>query len=70
MDHGNGNGRNDPFKLAFIPIDVPSSALLIDVPRGLVAGLEMVNCRAIEAPCMLRHGRLFFIPEYTTFKTS
>jgi hypothetical protein len=40
---------DDPFKYAFIPLDAPSSALPIDVPRVLV-GLEMVDCHAIEAP--------------------
>ena len=53
--------KNDPFQLAFIPLDAPSLALPMDVPRVLV-GFEMVDYRAIEAPyCMLRHGRLFFI---------
>ena len=39
---------NDPFKLAFIPLDTPSSALSMYVPRVLV-GLEMVDCRAMRS---------------------
>ena len=39
---------NDPFKLTCIPLDEPSSALSIDVPRFLV-GLEMVDCRAMRS---------------------
>jgi hypothetical protein len=39
---------NYPFKLTFTPLDATSLALPIDVPRVLV-GLEMVDCRAIEA---------------------
>eukprot|EP00978_Attheya_sp_CCMP212_P005512 scaffold12361_cov60-Attheya_sp.AAC.1 len=40
---------NDPFKFEFLPLDALSSALSMDVPRILV-GLEMIDCRAIEAP--------------------
>eukprot|EP00978_Attheya_sp_CCMP212_P027888 scaffold94613_cov72-Attheya_sp.AAC.1 len=38
-----------PFKFALLPLDVPSSVISMDVLRVLV-GLEMIDCRAIEAP--------------------
>jgi hypothetical protein len=38
-----------PFKLSFLPLDAPSSELPFDVLRILV-GLEMIDCRSIEAP--------------------
>jgi hypothetical protein len=40
---------NHPFKLSFLPLDAPSSELPFDVTRILV-GLEMIDCRSIEAP--------------------
>ena len=51
-----GSGRwknfksgNHPFKLSFLPLDAPSSELSFDITRILV-GLEMIDCRSIEAP--------------------
>ena len=51
-----GSGRwknfksgNHPFKLSFLPLDAPSSELPFDITRILV-GLEMIDCRSIEAP--------------------
>jgi hypothetical protein len=41
-------GGNDPFKLAFIPLDEPSSVLSVDVLHVLV-GLEMVDCHAMRS---------------------
>jgi hypothetical protein len=51
-----GSGRwknfksgNHPFKLLFLTLDAPSSELPFDITRILV-GLEMIDCRSIEAP--------------------
>jgi hypothetical protein len=40
---------NHPFKLSFLHSDAPSSELPFDIMRILV-GLEMIDCRSIEAP--------------------
>ena len=60
---------NDPFKLTFIQIDAPSSALSIDVPRVLI-GLEMVDCRAMRSAVCSAIVDYFLFRSSTTFKTS
>ena len=60
---------NDPFKLAFIPLDVPVLALSIDVPCVLV-GLEMVDCRVMRSAVCSAIVDYFLFLSSTTFKTA